>query len=191
MLRTACAALFALLAAGCLSPGEPPATRWFEPASTPPGPARETPAGALELARVDAAPALGTAIAWRLSAVELTFAPEARWAAEPASLVAESLRQALFESGRFREARSPNAARLDVHVRRFGGVRSVPPTAEVELSATLSYPGKKAAQTRAFGSTAPLEGDGHEALARAMGSALDRVVSELAIWLEAQIARAP
>ena len=187
MVRSAAPTLLLLLAAACVAPGEPPPTRWFEPARPAPEPARAEPRGVLELGRVDA-PSLVPAIAWRLSPVELAYDPADRWTAEPEALVAEALRAALFESGRLREARAGDAARLDVFVRRFEGDRTGPPTAQVECVARWTAPDGTSTETRVFRGGAPLEGDGSEALARAMGRALGLAVSDLADWVESRFA---
>ncbi len=161
---------------GC--PSAPERPRYIEPASAllggaPPA-APASASGTVRLRSVDAAAALERRVLWRLSDVELGYSGEEQWTEAPATYVGQALGRELFEVRGVTRGSGPDAAVLDVVVRRFeedrreGGHR-----ARVVLTLVLCGADGRGLLERTVDVERPVQGDQVEAMAAAMGAALD------------------
>lgn len=180
--------VLALALAGC--PSAPERPRYVEPGSALLGPAAPSalpaaPASAasIRLRSVDAATALERRVLWRLSGVELGYSGEEQWAEAPATYVAQALGRELFEVRGLTRGAGPDAAVLDVFVRRFEEDRREG-TRRARVALTLVLCGadgrglleRTIDVERPIGDGAVEQGDEVEAMAAAMGAALDAAV---------------
>lgn len=174
-----------LALAGC--PSAPERPRYVEPGSAllGPAPASATPAApassaaSIRLRSVDAAAALERRVLWRLSGVELGYSGEEQWAEAPATYVAQALGRELFEVRGLTRGAGPDAAVLDVFVRRFEeDRREGTRRARVALTLVLCGADGRGLLERTVDVERPItpEGDEVEAMAAAMGAALDAAV---------------
>ncbi len=139
----------------------------------------------LRLERVDARGHLRTPMVWRLSEVELFIDEANSWAREPAGIVEEWLQAALFASGAFAPQELRPAPVLSVRVESFEGVLEGVRRARLRLSAVLRRPDGSVAAWRSFETEEPLERRGADALARALGIALERTTQAVRDWAAA------
>lgn len=176
---------------GCLAGPDRP--RYVEPASALLGAGAGAPAagasgagasatgspatGAVRLRAVEGAAALERRVLWRLSDVELGYAGEEQWTEAPAAYVGAALARELFEVRGLVRRADPDAPVLDVVVRRFeedrreGGHQ-----VRVALTVTLTAADGRGLLERTVDRSRPVEGDEVEAMAQAMGRALDDAV---------------
>lgn len=179
--------LAALVLAGC--PSAPERPRYVEPASallgSAPAPAASaapaTPV-AIRLRTVDAAAALERRVLWRLSDVELAYSGEEQWTESPAAYVAQALGRELFEARAITRGAGPDAAVLDVMVRRFEeDRREGTRRARVALTLVLCAADGRGLLERTIDVERPIgQGDEVEAMAAAVGAALDDAVRKAA-----------
>jgi uncharacterized lipoprotein YmbA len=172
-----------LVLAGCLSPNPPPEQRFFAPAwpadlhqSGLPG---ERP---LRLARVSAAGHLRERMVVRRSDVEYGFDDEHLWLREPVEFTEEALIAALFVSGGFRSSTARDAPAVEVRLGALELVAATPPTARVELTASLEHP--DGALQKSFAIERPLTDLDRAAFAREAGVALGEAVRRVERWLD-------
>ena len=180
--------------AGCLSQKNAPVpVRHFEPSSPRASTAAihdvavDERALRMTLGRVVGPTHLEEAMSWRLSEIEVAFDDHHHWVAVPPRLVDDALESALFVQGPFREVEDRDAARLDVQLVAFEGVRVAPMRARVAVVAALRPPptidGGSAKLTRRFEAEETLAASTPEALAEGMGAALASLLAELVAWL--------
>lgn len=183
------AAALALLLAGCIG-GPPPPPRYFSP-PLPVRPARATPAAlegvTLRLLPVAAAELLRDRIVWRRSDVELGFYEQERWTEPPARTFERALARELFEvRGLVRGGRS---ASHELAVELVACEEVLLPEHRARVVATVALLGadQTALLERTFAAEEPIAAEDAQAMARAVGAALDRVVLEAADVLEARL----
>lgn len=170
----------ATLAACSLLPAAPPSPAVFDLGPLPPAPA---PATGPALVQVTAPPWLdGQAMLYRLAyrdAARLSSYRDSRWAAPPAALLQERLRQRLAQA-----AEAPGAARLRLEVEKFCQRFDAPGSshAVVRMRAALLEAGTgRVLHQRTFteevpAATADASGGAH-ALAKASDAALAAVIA--------------
>lgn len=185
------AAALALLLAGCIG-GPPPPPRYFSP-PLPVRPARATPAAlegvTLRLLPVAAAELLRDRIVWRRSDVELGFYEQERWTEPPARTFERALARELFEvRGLVRGGRS---ASHELAVELVACEEVLLPEHRARVVATVALLGadQTALLERTFAAEEPIAAEDAQAMARAVGAALDRVVLDAADALEARLRR--
>ncbi len=185
------AAALALLLAGCIG-GPPPPPRYFSP-PLPVRPARVTPAAlegvTLRLLPVAAAELLRDRIVWRRSDVELGFYEQERWTEPPARTFERALARELFEvRGLVRGGRS---ASHELAVELVACEEVLLPEHRARVVATVALLGadQTALLERTFAAEEPIAAEDAQAMARAVGAALDRVVLDAADALEARLRR--
>jgi uncharacterized lipoprotein YmbA len=174
-------ALALLLLAGC--PSAPERPRYVEPASAllgAPAPAAAASAsGVIRLRSVDAAAAIERRVLWRLSDVELG---EEQWTEAPSAYVAQALGRELFEVRGLSRGAGPDAPVLDVVVRRFEeDRREAGHRARVALTLVLLGADGRGLLERTVEVERVItreQGDEVEAMAAAMGAALDAAVRQ-------------
>jgi ABC-type uncharacterized transport system auxiliary subunit len=192
-LAAALALALAAPAAGCFGRGPQEPTRYFRPGSPPAAPraAAEAAAGpaapALRLRRVVAAAYLQERMARRTSEVELGFSDLARWAEQPATYVERALARELFEARGLPRTEATSGAHLDVEVRAFEEVTAPAHTAAVALAVILADGRDAVLLERSFAAERPIEGSDPEAVARAMGAALEDAARAAARAVEAAL----
>lgn len=164
-----------LLLSGCLSQTRPPTVRYFRPLPFPPaGTDAGAAVGRLRVERVTAAPWLDDRMLLRVSDVEYVFDETGRWVDTPAELVADALAASLTASSGATVDAMTRQSGLAVHVTAFEEAWTPAPQALVELQVIPR--GAPGFRVRA---TSPMDGEGPEALARAMGSALRQAVDRV------------
>lgn len=168
--------------AGCLSQTPPPAVRWFLPAVDVEAESPQSNRVPLQLMRVTASSHLRDAMVWRSSDVEIYFDELNKWGTTPAELVQDALEDVFF-SGAFSPTTSASGARVEVDVRAFEGADT---EARVELAVSLRM-GSGSWVQRAFAASEPMDGRGAEALARALGRALERVAANVDAWAKSRV----
>ena len=185
MWRAAVCAL-SIVAAGCLArnAAEP---RFFRPdaallrdTADPPPAAPARPAHAIRVRAVEAGPFLRERIVWRTSPVEYGLYEQRRWLEPPASYVERALHAALRDTPGVRVSDDPRAPALRVEVTAFDEVLAPAHAAAVEMAVSLRDPSGRLLLDRPFGAQTPIADDDPATTARAMGGALDAVVSEVA-----------
>lgn len=197
MSRAASLGLLLLALVGC--PSAPERPRYVEPgsallgvASASPTPVAPASAASIRLRSVDAAAALDRRVVWRLSGVELGYSGEEQWAEAPATYVAQALGRELFEVRGLTRGAGPDAAVLDVFVRRFEeDRREGTRRARVALTLVLCSADGRGLLERTVDVERPIaleQGDEVEAMAAAMGAALDAAVRAAADALVAALA---
>jgi ABC-type uncharacterized transport system auxiliary subunit len=173
------AAALAVLVVACLAPRTPAEPRYFAPgeASDDRPAANAAPATGpeLRLRRVAAADYLRRRMVWRRG-VEVGFHDLARWTQPPASYVETRLAQELFERLGLRRATGPNAPSLSVELLRFDDVLAPSHEAVVELMVRLDDAARVARLDRSFAARRSVAGDEPEAVAEALGGALDEAI---------------
>jgi ABC-type uncharacterized transport system auxiliary subunit len=188
--------LAAVALAGCLPGVAPPAQpRYFAPLSPRTAQVAALPADPtgplLRLRRVRGAAYLKERIAWRRTEVEVGFYELRRWTQWPAAYVQQWLERELFERRGLRHAAGGPYPVLEVDLRVFDEWLEPEHSARVELSARLQDAQGIALFERSYAQQRPVEGSGGEALARALGAALDAAVQEVGADVEAALGAAP
>lgn len=195
--RVLLAGCFGAMVAGCISQSPPPQVHYYTPvqrfgADVPSKSARPSSAGAirpLKLGTVTAAPALREPLIWRTSDVEIAFDESHRWAAAPAKLLEEALHGRLFITGDFTPSADRKTPRIDVHLQLLEGTLATGETAATDqalavATVELTLPGvRPIRRTQRLHQTQPLAAREPEALARALGTALDELSMEIATWV--------
>jgi uncharacterized lipoprotein YmbA len=177
-----------LVAAGCFerSTAQP---RFFRPDSTLLGERTDAVAQearpsrspvTIRLRTVEAGPFLRERIVWRASSVEYGLYEQRRWRDVPASYVERALRAALRRTGDVRLSDDPHARSLQIEVIAFDEVLEPAHAAVVEVALSLRDGSGQLLLDGPFGAEAPIVDDDPATMARAMGSALDAVASNMA-----------
>lgn len=175
-----------LALAGCF--GAPERPRYVQPASAllgAGGPAAPAPVGSgqpLRLRNLESAAALERRVLWRLSEVEIGYAGAEQWTELPAAYLEQALRRELFEVRGLARAYDADAPTLDLVLRRFEEVREEEQH-QVRVTVTLSLadgPTQRGLVERTIEVVRPVNDEGVEAMARAMGGALDDAVRQVA-----------
>ena len=176
--------LFCLALGSCLSQTPPPVIHYFHPAlpDTTPGDTSQEPQP-LNLGRISAAAYLHEEMVWRISEVELGFDDLNRWVQDPALLLREALEQVLYQEAGFRYSTAVDALSAELHLRRF----EERPGPEGEVCVQLFLTVQRRAQTTRNRDEVhvhvPMQGDGPDATAMAMGRALHQAAQEVAGYL--------
>ncbi len=187
-------------AAGCLSRSEPEPQRYFKPkaASEAAGAASGARAGAaatkpaaLRLRRVGAAGHLRDRIAFRTGDVEVGYNDLLRWTEPPAAYAERALGRELFEarSGAIARADAGADLVLDAELRAFECVDEPERAAVCAIWIALAPDGGRGAALieRTYAARRPLAAKDPEALARALGEALDEAARAVAKDVEAAL----
>jgi len=186
MARLAMGLLLAL-AAGCFArnAAEP---RFFRPDSallrepaaemTPAVPSRS--AAAVRLRAVEGGSFLRERVVWRASSVEYGVYEQLRWREIPASYVERALRSAVYRTAGVRFSDDLRVPSLHVEVIAFDEVLAPAHVAVVEVAVSLRDKSGQLLLDAPFSADAPIADDDPATMARAMGSALDRVASQMA-----------
>lgn len=188
MKRIVVASLLALLAAGCLFRKDVPA-RWYQPASTLLDRAATAPAQGgrpVRLRSVQAIAFLRERVAWRLPPVESGLWEQRRWREMPATYVERALGAALADTPGVRLTGDLGAPALRVEVLAFDEVVGPAPGALVKLGVVLDD-GTRPLLDRTFASEAAAPGGDMDAVATAMGTALDAVARDVAVAVAAAL----
>ncbi len=185
--------MIACLAAGLLLAGcvfrDAAAPRFYRPAATTldgdagadPPPAPVAPkAPAVRLEPVTGTPFLRERIAWRSSNVEYGLYEQQRWNETPPRYVQRALESALRATSGLRLTDALEAPTLRVDVVAFDEVLAPQHAARVALTVSLRDRARTRLVDRTFAAEEPITGSGGAGTATAMGSALDRVVAEVA-----------
>lgn len=194
-MRNVLTAAACLLLAGCISSDPAPAAEFYRPvppASQAPAIAADAPRRPLRVREVEGAAHLREPIAWSSSDARVGFHDGRMWTQPPASFVEEALSRHLFERRALRRAASGSAPVLSVRVTAFEerlgeGSRE----AIVELRFVLLDGKGDALVEREVRATRAVSGEGLEAMAQAMGSALDSAVAEVAAAVEGALPPLP
>lgn len=175
-----------LLLAGCF--GAPERPRYVQPASALLGaggaaaPAAVGSGLPLRLRSVESAAAIERRVLWRLSEVEIGYAGSEQWTELPMVYVEQALRRELFEARGLSRAHDPDAPTLDVFLRRFEEIREEEQH-QVRVTLTLSLADGRTQRglvERTVEVVRPVSEESVEAMARAMGGALDDAVRQVA-----------
>jgi ABC-type uncharacterized transport system auxiliary subunit len=189
------------LAAGCAltSKSKPLEVRYFTPglrvapdASPPlagPAPGGTAPALELRLGRVDAASHLREKIAFRDSDHEVGYYETLRWTETPDAFVRRALDRSLFQQHGLAEVVSGIAPQLEVEVTAFEEVRAPRHVVRVELTWKLRDR-RNVLRQRTVAVEKPIEDVAPDAIAVAMGSALDEAVETIVTDVVAELTRA-
>lgn len=179
--------------AGCFG-GTPDPPRYFQPElpqrKPRPRDATKKPV-LLELAAIRAADHLKDRIVWRKSDVEFGFYDQERWTEPPASYLERSLGRELFERRGMRRAARGAAFALHVQLQAFEEVLLPKHQARVRVAATLLDGERVSILERTLEVVSPIQEENSEAMVRALGKALDELVTKLAEAIDAAIAAAP
>jgi ABC-type uncharacterized transport system auxiliary subunit len=183
----------ALLFAGCLF-HDAPAPRYFTPPSAlneSEDPPHNNPAPRVErpvrLRRVRAASYLGEQIVWRSSDVERGLYEQRRWTEFPTRYVERTMLRAIDRTPGLRRVESGQVPLLDLELVSFDEVLAPTHEADVEIVAVLRRPDQVPIFERSFSARQPIAGTEPADAARAIGAALDQVVTEIAAAVVAQI----
>lgn len=147
-----------------------------DPPAAPPASA----ATAVRLEPVTGTPFLRERIAWRSSTVEYGQYEQQRWSETPPRYVQRALESALHATPGLRLTDASDAPVLRVDVVAFDEVLAPEHVARVTLAVTLRDRTRARLVDRTFTADTPIAGGGGAATATAMGTALDRVVAEVA-----------
>lgn len=180
----ACLLLTALLT-GCFGGAATP--RYFHPVLRADRDAAAVSSGAtpLRLRAVTAASYLDERIVWRRSEAEVGYYGDERWTESPAAYVERALGRELFERrGLRRSANSQTPYTLELVVRRFEEVLLPGHLARVELGVWLVDAQRDAVLERTVRVERPVGEERAEALAGAMGQALEDAVEQVADAVE-------
>ncbi len=176
--------LLCLVLGSCLSQNPPPVIHYFHPAlpAATQGDSTQVPQP-LNLGRISAAAYLHEEMVWRISEVELGFDDLNRWVEDPALLLKEALEQVLYQESGFHYSTAVNALSAEFHLRRFEE-RPVPDGEVcVQLFLTVQRYAETTRNRDEVHVHVPMEGDGPDAAAMAMGSALHQAAQEVAGYL--------
>jgi len=182
----------ALLFAGCLF-HDAPAPRYFAPLSAlndsgdppnDPAPRAERP---VRLRRVRAATYLGEQIVWRASDVERGLYEQRRWTEFPTRYVERTMLRAIDRTPGLRRVESGHVPLLDLELISFDEVLAPAHEADVQIVAVLRNADQVPIFERTFGARQPIASSDPAAAARAMGAALDEVVTQIAAQVAAQV----
>ena len=183
----------ALLCAGCLFHDAPP-PRYFAPplglSSGEDPPAAAAPATvSIRLRGVRAAGYLGEQIAWRVSDVERGLYEQRRWTEFPSRYVDRAMKQALDRIPGMRRVESGHVPTLDLELVAFDDVLAPTHEAAVEIIAALRDAEQAAIFERSFVARRAVADADPGSVARAMGAALDEVVTEIATQVAGDLPR--
>jgi ABC-type uncharacterized transport system auxiliary subunit len=183
----------AMTLGGCLF-HDAPAPRYFAPPSalgTADDPlAAPAPAPIfVRLRNLQAASYLGEQIAWRVSDVERGLYEQRRWTEFPSRYVNRAMVQALDRTPGVRRVESGRVPTLDLELIAFDEVLAPTHEADVEVVASLRDADQAAIFERAFVARRAVPDADPASVARAMGGALDEVVTEIAAQVAAQAPR--
>jgi ABC-type uncharacterized transport system auxiliary subunit len=194
--RWAIAATFiATLGAGCLF-HDTPATRYFVPPSAL-GASDDPPADAplaqrpVRLRRVRAATYLGEQIVWRASDVERGLYEQRRWTEFPSRYVERAMLRALDRTPGIRRVESGSVPILDLELVSFDEVLAPSHEADVGIIAILRNADQVPIFEQAFTARQPIAQPDPAATARAIGAALDDVVTQIAAQVAARAPAPP
>jgi len=140
---------------------------------------------------IRSAPFLGERIVWRVSDVEYGFYEQRRWIDLPAHYVERALRIRLRSTPGLRLTNDVRAAALNVNVRAFDDLLAPTHAANVALAVVLEDPARGPLLERTFSAQANIGDDDSEAMAKAMGQALDDVVAQVADAVKLSLQRYP
>ncbi|MBY0275327.1 PqiC family protein [Candidatus Binatia bacterium] len=180
--------IVALPLAGCVF-RDAASPRFYRPAAStldgdagadPPATASTSAATAVRLEAVSGTPFLRERIAWRSSAVEYGLYEQQRWSETPPRYVQRALESALRATPGLRLTDALDAPVLRVDVVAFDEVLAPEHVARVALAVTLRDRARTRLVDRTFTADTPIAGSGGSATATAMGTALDRVVADVA-----------
>lgn len=178
----AIAAALLVLVSGCLAPRQPAEPRYFAPqapiAATPAATRTDATGPELRLRRVFAADYLRSRMVWRRG-VELGFHDLQRWTEPPARYVQARLDEELFEKRGLRRVTRPSASSITVELLAFDDVLAPEHRGVVSLQVLLLDQTQVALLDRNFTSSRPIEGDDPEAVARALGEALNEAIDAI------------
>ncbi|MFT5732341.1 MAG: ABC-type uncharacterized transport system auxiliary subunit [Planctomycetota bacterium] len=176
------------LAPACLSltPEPAPPTRWLSPMPAPSNPGMngtgtKTPQPkvlSLRLGAVTASDAITDQLIQRISEVELTYLPNARWVEPPAALVQRMLEDELFQRRGFLLDAGAER-RLDIQLIQFEEHLKPRREGRVALIAKLVDGDGKALMHRRFRASLPTGGEDPALIAQALTEGLRTVVQEI------------
>jgi ABC-type uncharacterized transport system auxiliary subunit len=172
--------------AGCFGGAAPP-PRYFHPVMTARAPVAAVDSGArsLRVRAVQAAAHLDDRIVWRRTEAEVGYYGDERWTEAPPAYVEEALGRELFERRGLRRSASTAApCALEVVVRRFEEVLLPDHLARVELTVSLTDLERTSLLERTFRVERPVSESSAEAMAAAMGQALQAAVEQVADAVE-------
>lgn len=170
-----------LLAAGCIGPQPDRSIRYYAvDLGAPRAPADAQPAGTLRVRRLSAAGHLHEPMCVRTSTVTYVFLDADRWTEPPLGFVASALDRALFESGTFARAEGGDAVALDVTLRAFELRTSHQPEVVCTLAVQATTPKGAALLDRSFEARITIASSEPQAVAGALGKALELAVDALA-----------
>jgi ABC-type uncharacterized transport system auxiliary subunit len=139
----------------------------------------------LRLNRVTAASHLSERIVWRISEVEFGFYDSRRWTEHPAHFVEQLLSRELFETHGLRRARAGRVPTMDVKLLAFEEVLEPEHHARIELRILLLNGRSLSLLERTYTATEAVQDHDPISFTRAMGRALDEIVSQVAGEVEA------
>lgn len=186
MKRLAALLAASVVAAGCVfrTPEEP---RFFWPhsailaTSTDDDPADPGPhAVAVRLRGVRSEPFLGERIVWRVSDVEYGTYEQRRWFDLPAHYVEHALRVRLRATPGLRLTDDARTATLHIDLLAFDDVLAPSHAASVVVVAALDDPVRGRVLEHTFDAQVPVTDRDPASVAKAMGGALDNVVTQVA-----------
>jgi ABC-type uncharacterized transport system auxiliary subunit len=181
--------LAVLLCGGCLFHDAPP-PRYYTPPSSlvaaddPPAQANGRP---VRLRRVRTAGYIGEQICWRGSDVEHGLYEQRRWTDHPTRYLERAMDVALDRTPGLRRVESGRVPTLDLDLVSFDEVVAPTREADVEVVAVLRDPGQTLLFQRTFSARRPIPDADPDSTARAMGSALDDVVVQIASQVAASL----
>ncbi len=185
------ALLLLLFLSACVLGREPEPARYFRPgplavASEPNG----VPISAsmpLRMRRVTAATHLSERIVWRVSDVEFGFYDARRWTELPAHYVEQLLSRQLFEVRGLRRATAGRAPLLEVELWAFEEVLTPRHQARLELRVLLFDHKWIARLERTFTTVEPIPDNDPVSASRAIGRALNVIVSRVSDVIESEL----
>jgi ABC-type uncharacterized transport system auxiliary subunit len=190
----ALAASTALVGCVDLGPRESSPPRYFEPAlANPPGPTPQPAADApvLRLLPVGSAVHLERRMVWRRSEVEAGYWEDRRWLELPATYLERAAARTLFGTGRLRRTEVRDSPALALELLAFEEEREPEHRARVSVAVRLRDPAGVCRLEGCFERSVPVPEDRAEAVARALGDALDAVAAELADAVLSVLSPAP
>lgn len=171
-----------LVVSGCLAPRQPADPRYFTPqaprATSSAATRAEASGPELRLRRVFAADYLRSRMVWRRG-VEVGFYDLQRWTELPARYVQAQLEDELFEARGLRRVTRPSARSITVELLAFDDVLEPEHRGVVSLQVLLLDQGQVALLDRNFTSSRPIDGEDPEAVARALGEALNEAIGAI------------
>jgi ABC-type uncharacterized transport system auxiliary subunit len=183
----------AMTLAGCLFHDAPP-PRYFAPPSAlttadDPLPAPAPATVLVRLRRLRAASYLGEQIAWRASDVERGLYEQRRWTEFPSRYVERAMVQALDRTPGVRRVDSGHVPTLDLELVAFDEVLAPAHEADVEIVASLRDAEQGVIFDRTFVARRAIPDAEPASVARAMGGALDEVVTQIAAQVAVEAPR--